>query len=171
MSPHKRRKDGPGVALASEGVVRVRVRYAECDPMGVAHHASYARGWRSGGRRSCATRGRATRRLERAGVFLVVTKLEVKYRRPIRYDDVLEVRTRVMGGSRVKIRHEYEVVVLERRGAAVHPDDPAVHAGGAAAIAATELACVGPDGRAGVARVADDAGCVTHPLPLGERAG
>lgn len=140
-------KDGPGVALASEGVVRVRVRYAECDPMGVAHHASYAPWLEIGRTEILRDAGTSYEALERAGVFLVVTKLEVKYRRPIRYDDVVEVRTRVMGGSRVKIRHEYEVVVLERRGAPVHPDDPAVHAGGAAAIAATELACVGPDGR------------------------
>jgi YbgC/YbaW family acyl-CoA thioester hydrolase len=48
--------------------------------------------------------------LEAAGVFLVVVKLECSYKRPAYYDDLVEVRTRVVGSSRVKIRHEYELV-------------------------------------------------------------
>jgi acyl-CoA thioester hydrolase len=118
--------------------VRVRVRYSECDPMNVAHHAAYAP-WLEIGRTELLRAGGVSyAQLEAAGVFLVITKLEVAYRRPVLYDDVVEVRTRVESASRVKIRHGYEVVVVERGGAA---------ASEVAAGATTTLACVDEQGR------------------------
>jgi acyl-CoA thioester hydrolase len=80
-------------------------------------------------------------------VFLVVTKVEVKYRRPIRYDDVIEIRTTVDKASKVKLHHSYEIALIERAGKAPDPSDPAVPSDGICAIASTELACVGSDGR------------------------
>jgi acyl-CoA thioester hydrolase len=128
----------PTRAIPTSGTSRIRVRYCECDPMGVAHHASYIP-WLEIGRteilRDC---GVTYAQMEAGGFFLVIVKLDVRYRRPVRYDDLVEVRTRVSGGSRVKIVHEYDVVVVERDGRPT--DEPA-------AAASTTLGCVGPDGR------------------------
>lgn len=78
--------------------------------MGVVHHAAYIP-WLEMGRTELLREAGVTyAELEAAGVFLVIVKLECSYRRPAYYDDLLEVRTRVVGGSRIKIRHEYEVV-------------------------------------------------------------
>ena len=86
--------------------------------------------------------------LEAAGVFLVVTKVEVKYRRPIRYDDVIELRTTVTGSSKVKLMHGYELVLVERGGKVPdHAADASVPLDGVCAVGSTELACVGRDGR------------------------
>ncbi len=130
------------------GSTRLRVRYVECDPMGVAHHSSYLP-WMEMGRTELLREvGESYAALEEAGVFLVVTKLEVKYRRPIKYDDVIELRTSVSGATKVKLMHSYELVLVERGGAT--PDqsqDPSVPVDGVCAIASTELACVGADGR------------------------
>ncbi|MEM1330811.1 MAG: thioesterase family protein [Planctomycetota bacterium] len=126
---------------------QLRVRYAECDPMGVAHHSSYAPWMEMGRTELLRETGRTYEALEREGVFLVITKLEVRYRRPVRYDDVVEIRTTVEGGSRVKIRHIYEMVLIERAGAAPDPSDPATPVDGICAVGSTELACVGADGR------------------------
>jgi acyl-CoA thioester hydrolase len=124
--------------IRDRGSVRVRVRYCECDPMGVAHHASYVP-WLEIGRtellREC---GVSYAELERAGVFLVIVKLDVRYRRPVKYDDMVEVRTRWVGGSRIKIEHEYEVVVVERGGKGVEE---------ACAAGSTTLACVDGGGK------------------------
>lgn len=138
----------------TEGSLRVRVRYCECDPMGVAHHASYVPWLEMGRTELLRSSGVSYADLERAGVFLVVTKMEVRYRRPVYYDDVVEVVTRVSGGSRVKIEHEYEVRLAEDGG---HGGRKSGRDGGETttprligeplAIAATQLACVGPDGR------------------------
>jgi acyl-CoA thioester hydrolase len=115
--------------------------------MGVAHHASYAPWLEIGRTELLRTSGLSYAALEAAGVLLVVVRLEIVYRRPIRYDDLIEVRTRVAGGGRVKIRHEYELAVVERDGVAPDPADLSVPPGGVVAVAKTELACVGTDGR------------------------
>lgn len=102
---------------AASGAIRVRVRYCECDPMGVAHHASYVPWLEMGRTELLRDTGVSYAQIERAGVYLVIVKLECSFRRPARYDELLEVRTRVVGGSRVKIRHEYEIFRVEQRSA------------------------------------------------------
>jgi acyl-CoA thioester hydrolase len=40
----------------------------------------------------------------------VLTKIEVKYKQPARYDDLLTVRTTVVRTTPVRIEHKYEVI-------------------------------------------------------------
>ncbi len=123
----------------AEWRTRLRVRYDECDPMNVAHHASYAP-WLEIGRTELLRQGGMSyARMEREGVLMVVVRLEIRYRRPVRYDDVLEIVTRVAGVGRVKIDHEYEVLVVERDAGPITPE--------LCATGRTTLACVDRDGR------------------------
>jgi acyl-CoA thioester hydrolase len=113
--------------------------------MGVAHHAAYVPWLEAARTEILRDAGVSYAQLESAGVFLVVTKIEVRYRRAGRYDDLLEVRARVVGGGRVKIEHEYEVRVAERIGADVarmRETGEDLLAG-----ATTTLACVDERGR------------------------
>lgn len=103
----------PARPVPQSGVLRVRTRYCECDPMGVVHHAAYIPWLEMGRTELLRDAGVSYADVEVSGVFLVIVKLELAYKRPAYYDDLVEVRTRVIGGkfaSRVKIRHEYEVV-------------------------------------------------------------
>jgi acyl-CoA thioester hydrolase len=116
--------------------------------MNVAHHASYAPWLEMGRTELLRAGGISYAALERAGVFLVVTKLEIRYRRPIQYDDVIEVRTTAHEAGRIKIRHTYELVLTSRLGE--KPDsaaDPRVPLDGVCAVASTELACINERGR------------------------
>jgi acyl-CoA thioester hydrolase len=130
---------------ALEGTVQIRVRYCECDPMGVVHHASYAPWLEIGRTELLRPTGVSYADMERAGVYLVITRMELKYRRPVYYDDVVQVRTRVIGGSKVKIEHEYEIIVIEDGGhgsrVQPRPIGEVVTTGG------TTLVCVGRDGK------------------------
>lgn len=108
--------------------------------MNVAHHAAYVPWLEIARTELLRAGGLSYAELEHAGVFLVVVSLEVKYRRPVRYDDVVEVRTTVKGGSKVKIEHEYEVAVVERSG------EPGF-AREMAAVAKSTLACVDAKGK------------------------
>jgi acyl-CoA thioester hydrolase len=127
--------------------LQLRVRYHECDPMGVVHHANYAPWMEMGRTQLLRESGVSYAQLEREGVFLVIAKLDINYKRPIRYDDVVEVRTTWKGGGRVKIIHEYELWVIEHGGhtmgniAAKHHEGPAL-----CATASTLLACVDAKG-------------------------
>ncbi|MFN9992585.1 MAG: acyl-CoA thioesterase [Phycisphaerales bacterium] len=118
--------------------VRMRVRYCECDPMGVAHHASYVPWMEIGRTEMLRATGRTYASMEEQDILLVIVKMEVRYRRPVKYDDVLEIRTRRTGGGRVKIEHEYEIAVVERAGVSCEE---------VAAVASTTLGCVGRDGK------------------------
>ncbi|NLF30903.1 MAG: acyl-CoA thioesterase [Planctomycetes bacterium] len=111
----------------------VRVRYAETDPMGVLHHSRYAVFLEMGRTELLRKNGVNYRDLEAAGVLFVVTHLEVRFRSPARYDDVLAVTTRLERVSTARIDHVYAIT------------DRAT--GRLIAEAATTLACVDTDGR------------------------
>jgi acyl-CoA thioester hydrolase len=114
----------------TEQDLEVRVRYNECDPMGVAHHSAYPV-WLEIARTDMLRRsGRAYCQLEEQGIFFVVVRLTVRYLRPARYDDILRVRAAVSSGT-VKIEHEYTI----------HRSDELI------AEALTTLACVDRNGR------------------------
>ncbi|MBL8764798.1 MAG: acyl-CoA thioesterase [Phycisphaerae bacterium] len=130
-----------------EGITTVRVRYCECDPMGVAHHASYIPWLEIGRTELLRSSGVSYATLEREGTFLVVVRLECRYRRPAFYDDVVAVHTRVARAGRVKIEHAYEIVLAEDGGRSPRGPGAAPRRSGTALMAATSvLGCVGPDG-------------------------
>jgi acyl-CoA thioester hydrolase len=97
-------------AHSAAGRVEIRVRYPECDPMGVAHHAAYPV-WLEIGRTELLRHGAGLRYrdLEARGVFFAVAKLSIRYRRPARYDDLLTLSTWITGQGRAKIEHAYEL--------------------------------------------------------------
>jgi acyl-CoA thioester hydrolase len=133
----------PLAAAPTSGATRLRVRYGECDPMGVAHHAAYAPWLEMARTEMLRATGVTYAHMERAGAFLVVARMEISYRRPIYYDDDVEVRATVSGGSRVKIEHRYEIVLAEP-GARV--SGPRL-IGEVLTTAATTLVCVDAQGR------------------------
>lgn len=86
----------------------VRVRYAETDQMGVAWHGQYFAWFEVGRTDLLRERGCTYRELEADGLRLPVIDAAARYLRPARYDDVLEVRTRILtlGGARVEFDYE-----------------------------------------------------------------
>jgi acyl-CoA thioester hydrolase len=86
--------------------------------MNVAHHAAYVPWLEIGRTELLRDAGVSYAQLEQAGVYLVIVKLDLRYRRPVFYDDLVEVRTRVSAAGKVKIEHTYEVAVVERLGKA-----------------------------------------------------
>jgi acyl-CoA thioester hydrolase len=92
------------------GEIQIRVRYAETDRMGLLHHANYLVYFEQGRTELLRQSGRSYKELEDAGHFLVLAKVEVRYRLPARYDDLLTLRTIVTRATPVRIEHRYEVL-------------------------------------------------------------
>ena len=113
------------------GEIQIRVRYAETDRMGLLHHANYLVYFEQGRTELLRQMGRTYKDVEDQGFFLVLAKVEVRYRQPARYDDVLTLRTTVTRTTPVRIEHRYEV----RRD------------GQLLAEGSSTLACVDKDGR------------------------
>ena len=91
------------------GETKIRVRYAETDRMGLLHHANYLVYFEQARTELLRTLGTNYRDLEDKGFFLVIVKIEVKYKRPAHYDDVLTIRTTVVRTTPVRLEHKYEV--------------------------------------------------------------
>ena len=91
------------------GEIQIRVRYAETDRMGLLHHANYLVYFEQARTELLRQQGRTYKDLEDAGFFLVISKLEVKYKLPAHYDDVLTIRTTVTRTSPIRLEHKYEV--------------------------------------------------------------
>ena len=85
------------------GDVAIRVRYAETDRMGLLHHANYLVYFEQARTELLRALGTTYKDLEDKGFLLVLTKVEVRYRKPAQYDDLLTVRTTV---ERVDVRQD-----------------------------------------------------------------
>lgn len=90
--------------------VTIRVRYAETDRMGLLHHANYIIYFEQARTELLRELGLSYRDLEDQGYLLVLTKIEVQYRRPAYYDDLLTLRTFIERTTHVRIDHRYEVL-------------------------------------------------------------
>jgi acyl-CoA thioester hydrolase len=91
------------------GEITIRVRYAETDRMGLLHHANYLVYFEQARTELLRSHGLSYKDLEDQGYLLVLTKIEVRYRWPARYDDLLTVKTTVLRTTTVRIDHRYEV--------------------------------------------------------------
>jgi acyl-CoA thioester hydrolase len=98
-----------------ESVTSIRVRYAETDAMGIVHHAVYPV-WMELGRSDLLRQvGQSYAEWEKRGVMMSVAELRVRYRAPARYDELVEVRTRLKEAGRRKVVFAYEVGRCETR--------------------------------------------------------
>jgi len=99
--------------VGSFGDITFRVRYRECDPMGVAHHSVFPIWFEMGRTELLRESGMSYRELESQGFFIAVVKLSMSIRSPARYDDVLRLRTTLVKHGRVKLDHEYALYRAE----------------------------------------------------------
>jgi len=88
----------------------IRVRYAETDAMGVAHHANYFVWFEAGRTEYTRAAGLPYREVEAGGVRLVVIEAHCHFHRPARYDDVVIVRTSLRDVSKATLTFAYDVV-------------------------------------------------------------
>jgi acyl-CoA thioester hydrolase len=88
----------------------VRVRYAETDQMGIAHHSNYLIWFEAGRSDLCRARGFSYKEMEeQAGALMVVAESYVRYKSPAFYEDVLSIRTTVSEVRSRSIRFSYEI--------------------------------------------------------------
>jgi acyl-CoA thioester hydrolase len=90
--------------------VRLRVRYAETDQMGVVYHANYLVWMEMGRVELCRDVGVRYRDLEEQdGVILTVAAASCRYIYPARYDDEIVVRTTVARSTTRLLEFAYEI--------------------------------------------------------------
>ena len=88
---------------------KVRVRYSETDQMGVVYHGNYAQYFEMGRVEWLRNIGLSYKWMEENGVMLPVVSLNVNYKKPARYDDLIMVKTIFKSQTSVKIEFDYEI--------------------------------------------------------------
>lgn len=124
-----RRDGGPTPEISAP----VRVRYADTDQMGVVYYANYLIWFEVGRNEYLRAVGYPYVRLEKENIRMPVAEVSCHYHAPARYDDLLDVRTRIDDLGAASVRFSYRVV----RSA----DEQLLATG------ATRHAAVGPSGR------------------------
>ena len=89
--------------------IDIRVRYAETDQMGVVHHGNYALYLEIARIEWLRKLVVSYKKMEESGVGLPVASLSVKYKKPIKYDDVITVKTMLKKEPTVKAEFDFEI--------------------------------------------------------------
>lgn len=93
------------------GEVKLRVRYAETDQMGVAYHSNFLIWFEVGRVELMRQLGFDYKDMEqRDGCYIAVADARCRYKQPARYDDELVVRTHVRNLRPSLIHFGYEVL-------------------------------------------------------------
>lgn len=89
--------------------VEVRVRYSETDQMGVVYHGSYVPYFEIGRVEWLRKCGVSYKEMELEGVALPIVSMNINYKKPARYDDLLTIRTKLVKQESVRIEFECEI--------------------------------------------------------------
>ena len=125
--------DFPERMTIQSHTITVVPRYAETDKGGVVHHSVHPLWFEMGRTELLRANGLAYKDIEKAGVFFVVARLSIKYRRPALYDEKLQLETTCSAVTASKVEHTYELTRCS---------DGVVLAEGT-----TVLACINADGK------------------------
>ncbi|HIE98306.1 MAG TPA: acyl-CoA thioesterase [Planctomycetes bacterium] len=77
--------------------------------MGLLHHSNYLTYFEVGRTELFRTQGGNYRKMEELGLFFVVVRIDVQFKSPARYDEVLTLRTSIVRQTPAKLEHHYEL--------------------------------------------------------------
>lgn len=92
-----------------ETVSRFRVRYAETDAMGIAHHSQYIIWFEVGRSDWFREKGASYTLCEAQGVRFPVAEMSVRFSQPAFYDNAITVRTRLSEIRSRSVTFRYQV--------------------------------------------------------------
>jgi acyl-CoA thioester hydrolase len=111
---------------------RIRVRFAETDAMGIVHHSRYLLYFEEARVEFLRHVGHPYDEVRAEGVEMAVLEAFVRYRKPLEFDDLIDVHVTIAALERVTFQMAYLVTV----GDVAHATGVTVHG------------CITPDGRA-----------------------
>lgn len=89
--------------------ISFRIRYAETDQMGVVYHGNYAQYLEMGRVEWLRSLGYSYKSMEESGVMLPVISLQMKFKKPAVYDDLITVETRLKKMPSVRIEFDFTI--------------------------------------------------------------
>ena len=89
------------------------VKYYECDRMGITHHSNYIRFMEDARIYVLDQLGYGFEKMEAEGVVSPVVSIEVEYKKPTTFKDVIEIEVKTKEISPLKISFSYTMKVKE----------------------------------------------------------
>ncbi len=89
--------------------IQVRVRYSETDQMGVVYHGNYIPYFEIGRVEWLRNKGVSYKLMEESGVALPIVSMNINYKKPARYDELLTVTTSFKSQTSVKVEFDCEI--------------------------------------------------------------
>jgi len=112
-----------------ENRTTVRATYRDTDQMGHVYYANHLVWFEIGRTELVREMGLPYREMEQTrGVFLPVVSVQINYRAPAHYDDLIEIQTRVAKLSHVGIEFRYRVIRREAQGEVLIAEGSSRHA-------------------------------------------
>jgi len=91
-----------------KNITEHRVRYSDTDHFGVVYYARYLDWFEAGRTEILRAKGITYAELEKKGFFAPVVEIKVNYKKPARYDGVVELETSIehVGNSSIKFNYK-----------------------------------------------------------------
>ena len=88
---------------------QIRVRYGETDQMGYVYYGNYASYFEVGRVEWLRNFGVSYKEMENNGIMLPVSNLNVNYLKPVKYDDLITIKTSLKKIPTAKIEFDFEI--------------------------------------------------------------
>ena len=92
----------------------IRIRYAETDRMGIAHHSMYAVYMEEARTEYMRAMGFSYAQAETEGIMLPLRQLSCQYKSPVTYDDTLDIAVRMAAFRGARLTLSYEMTCAGR---------------------------------------------------------
>lgn len=89
-------------------MMKVKIYYHHTDCGGVVYYANYLKFFEEARTEFFAEKGLALEKLAGEGIMFVVARQEVDYKYPARYADILDIETRLVSTSAVRLEFVHE---------------------------------------------------------------
>jgi len=88
----------------------LRTRYAETDQMGVVYYGNYPQYLELGRVEWLRAIGLTYKEMEAEGIMMPVVSLQIQYKKPALYDELITIRTKLKDLPSTKIEFDYEIL-------------------------------------------------------------
>ena len=88
---------------------QIRVEYHHTDQMGIVHHSNYVKFFEVARTEWLRAAGLTYAEMERRGVMMPIVEVQVKYRQPAYYDELITVRAEVSELPMARMTFRYEI--------------------------------------------------------------
>ena len=90
-------------------VHKLRVEYHHTDQMGIVHHSNYVRFFEAARTEWLRAVGMTYAEMERRGVMMPIVDVQIRYRQPSYYDEMLSIMTYVDELPMARMTFRYEI--------------------------------------------------------------